>query len=476
MINTNVFRKYDIRGTINKDFVPEDFYRLTQIIIKYLKDKSPTLNQIAVAMDGRTHSTEIKNHVLKAVVESGIDIIYLGLCPTPLINFAMHTKNINAGIMITASHNPKEDNGLKIFLNKQPVWDIELSKIKDLYCSDVIINNSEVHGKIIEQFIINDYVNWIHNNFPQLIGFDIKTIIDCSNGAGGAVLPLLKEKMQWSNTKLIFEEIDGNFPHHKPDPTIEENLKDLQQQLMHDQSYEFGLALDGDADRLAVMTKHGKLVAGDHLLSLFSKYLQNENHDANNKKQNSVVFDIKCSSGLTEILESNNLKPIMSPTGYAYIKELMHKENALLGGELSGHYIFADKYFGYDDGIYGILRVFEIMKFSKQTLDILLESYPKKISSPEFRIICSESEKNEIILNAKKFLTNINDCQILEIDGIRMQTKYGWGLLRTSNTQAMLSLRFESNTDENLIKIKEDFFNAIVPYFESNWLKQQMNL
>lgn len=477
MINERVFKKYDIRGEVEKDLKIEETYALSLAIAFYLKQQKPDIKDIAIGMDGRIHSPAIKKQICNGLIDSGLNVTFIGLCTTPALYFATHTLPVDAGIMITASHNPKEDNGLKITLEKESVWADQITAIKDLYLKKTQIKTKKI-GLYKENNIIEKYTDWLTEHFQLLKGSDVNTIIDCGNGAAGSVLPILIKKLDLKNIKLIYSEIDGNFPNHEPDPTVETNMLDLKHRLLinANNSINYGIGFDGDCDRFAIMAKNGKLIPGDQLLAIFSQFILKDNNKNNIIKNNVVVFDIKCSDALIEVLQKSGLQACISPTGFAFVKNLMKKHNALLGGELSGHYCFNDRYFGYDDGIYAMLRLFEIIKVSGKNINELLDMFPKRISSREFRIECPEAKKLEIINMAKKILSSKSNIKIMEMDGIRAQMEYGWGLLRASNTQAMLSLRFEGNNEPDLLKVKNDFFDAMSPHFENNWLKKQLDL
>lgn len=466
MMQDQVFRKYDIRGEVNKDFTVEDTYYVAKAIASFFKQKN-SIKSVAIGMDGRVHSAAIKEQITKALLESGFDVTFLGLCHTPAVYFATHTINVQAGIMITASHNPKEDNGLKIIVNQEAIWADEIQEIKNLYKSKAQLTG--VKGKYTEYFIINDYVNYLVNLFPNLKNLEINCVIDCGNGAAGSVLPFLIKKMNWKNATTLFEEVDGNYPNHEPDPTKEKNMSDVKKYLSDNPKYEFAIGLDGDCDRMALMSKAGYLLPGDQLLGIFSQFISSDN-------KKSVVFDISCSMGLVNLLEKTDMNAHMTPTGNSYIKDMMKKTGALLGGELSGHFCFADRYFGFDDGIYALMRIIEIIKTHNKSVDELLNLLPKQISSPSIRMLCPEEKKYTVINNAKQIFAKRTDIQIIDIDGVRIHTKYGCGLLRASNTQPMLSLRFESNDVEGLAKIKNDFYETMAPYFENEWLKNQLEL
>jgi phosphomannomutase/phosphoglucomutase len=270
--------------------------------------------------------------------------------------------------------------------------------------------------------------------------------------------------MAWPKVKLLYAEVDGTYPNHEADPTIEKNMEDVKEALQATDA-EVGLGFDGDCDRMVPMTKAGKLVTGDKLLALFAQPIVQKNPGT------AVVFDVKSSAGLIELLERWGAKPCMSPSGHAIIKNQMKTHNALLGGEMSCHFFFSDRYFGYDDGIYAMLRLFELLLQSGKTLDELLAVFPPKCSTREFRIPCPDSKKNVIVNTLKKAFAARKDAQLITMDGVRVAMPYGWGIVRTSNTQPVLSMRFEADTWDNLQRVQLDFIELLQPYFESNLKK-----
>jgi len=263
--------------------------------------------------------------------------------------------------------------------------------------------------------------------------------------------------MGWKNIKILYEKVDGTFPHHEADPTKDANMADVKRSI-ESEKYDLGIGFDGDCDRMAPMTSDGRLILGDELLSLFSKQVIEKNPGA------SVVFDIKASQGLTETLHAIGAQPIMAPSGHSHIKDTLRKYKALLAGELSCHFFFADRYFGYDDGIYAMMRLFEIMVRSKKTLQELLADFPQKVSSPEFRLKCKEQDKAKIVRAVIEHMKKYKSVDLITIDGVRAQTSDGWGLVRASNTQPVISLRFESDTPEGLKKIKDMFVEVLKKY------------
>lgn len=455
----SIFREYDIRGVVDKELFIDQVYDLTQAIAAYFLKHLPNLKTVAVGMDGRTHSPAIKQEICRSLTDSGLDVLFLGICPTPVLYFSLHTQPVQAGLMITASHNTKEYNGIKICLRTESIWGKELQTIKQLYKKKAHISAA---GKgALQNFpIITHYIRWLTSHFQHLHGMNLKVIIDCGNGAAGTVLPDLIRAMDWPNVSLLYPEVDGTYPNHEADPTVAANMQEVKK-LVTTTDNQFGIGLDGDCDRMAPMTKNGFLVPGDQLLALFAQHVLQQHPGC------AIVFDIKSSSGLIELLEKWGAQPIISPSGHSIIKDMMQIHNALLGGELSCHFFFKDRYFGYDDGIYAMLRLFEIVTTSHKTVANLIAIFPKKYSSLELRISCPEEKKIPIIAALKSYLNSLPHAKLLTIDGIRATFPFGWGIIRPSNTQEVLSMRFESNTPEGLKKTMQLFYDALQPHLTS---------
>jgi phosphomannomutase/phosphoglucomutase len=459
-----IFRQYDIRGIVGSELVIEEVYPLTQAILYYFKQRNPQLKTVAVGADGRIHSPAIKKEMLRAIQDAGFTVADIGTCPTPVMYFTLYNFPVDAGLMITASHNGKEYNGIKICLGKDSVAGASIQEILQLYKNKKGIL-SDVKGSVTVIPAIETYINWVKNHFQDLIGYSIKVVIDCGNAAAGAVLPQLAQMMRWPNVQLLYPDVDGNYPHHEADPTVEKNMADAKK-IMQQQNLDIAIGLDGDCDRMAAMTKSGELVQGDKLLAVFSQPL------AKKYPGMAVVFDIKCSSALADLLKSWGAKPCMSPSGHSIIKQEMKKNKAILAGELSCHFNFADRYFGYDDGIYAILRLFEILKESNKSLDELLTIFPKRFSIPEVRIVCSEQQKWPIVDYVKQHFQSRKDAELLLIDGIRVTFPFGWAIVRASNTQPVICVRFEADSANNLQRIKDDFMIPLSKYFTRESLKQ----
>jgi phosphomannomutase/phosphomannomutase/phosphoglucomutase len=424
------------------------------------------MTQIALAMDGRVHSKAIKDQVSQAIIDAGIDVLFLGVCPTPALYFSQHTTTAHAGIMITASHNPKEYNGLKLCLNKESVCGDGIREIRTLYKNRVHIQ-SDTKGKLVEQPIHDAYITWLVDQFAHLKNLEMPLVMDCGNGVAGTIVPTLVRRLGWKNTTILYADIDGTYPHHDADPTIEKNMADVKH-VLATTSCQLGLGFDGDADRVAAMTKDGYLIPGDTLLALLAKPIIQEHPGAK------VVCDVTSSSALLHVIQCWGGECFMVPTGHASIKAAMKKEHAVIGGELSCHFTFADRYFGFDDGIYAALRLIEYMHTSKQTLNDLINVFPALASSPSIRIPCTCSQVTKMIDAVKKHYEKKPETTILAIDGIRVTTPYGWGLIRASNTQPVISLRFESKTAAELAQIKKEFARILAPYFDQDTLSQYL--
>ncbi len=459
-----IFREYDIRGIVGTELLIDQAYELGRAIAYYIKKYDPYFSTIAIGMDGRTHSESIKNELTKAFIASGINVIFLGICPTPAVYFSLFNLDVDGAIMITASHNGPKYNGMKLCIGPVVVWGDELQTIKTYYKEKKYIAE-ETKGTYTEYTIIALYVSWLAKQFSNLENIPINTVFDCGNGTGGTVIPLLAKALGWQNVEILFEEVDGRFPHHEADPTIPENMKELKKTVTQN-NYAIGIGLDGDCDRMVPMTKQGTLVPGDQLLALFASNVIANHPGAG------VVFDIKSSSGLIELLERWGAQPIMSPSGHSIIKDMMTKHMALLGGELSCHFFFKDNYFGYDDGIYAALRLLEILHASTKPLHEMLEIFPKKHSSREYRIQCPEELKKSIVSDISKKLASMPHVSVITIDGVRATFSYGWGIIRASNTQAALSMRFESDSAEGLKKVIHTCYELLRPYLDEKILQE----
>jgi phosphomannomutase len=464
----SIFKKYDLRGIVGEQFSISDSYDITRSIISYFKIKYPKLENIAIGMDGRSSSPEIKNQVCQAIIDSGFNAHFIGLCTTPALYFACNTLDVDAGIMITASHNPKEYNGFKLILQKESIWGDDITKIYEIYLSKNFVS-SKLIGKYFTHNLIENYIDNLVQSFKHLVGDKISFAIDCGNGAGGVVIPKLIEKLNWKNVSVLYPEVDGDYPNHTPDPTEIENMLDLQALLIKNNKLEFGIGLDGDCDRMAAMTKNGNLIAGDLMLGIFALNLD----QATNRV---IVMDSKCSSIISQTLNKQDITCHISPTGHAFIKSYVKKYQANLGGELSGHYCFTDRHFGFDDGIYAMLRLCEIVIQNNYDLVSLVNQFPKAYCSPEIRIACTNVQKDLIINSIQTICSKWPKTIISNLDGVRVQTPSGWFLVRAANTEPVISMRIEGQSVNDLKTLKLDLLEIISNQIDKKLLITKFDL
>lgn len=452
-----LFREYDIRGLVDQELIVDQVYDLARAIAYYFVQQNPQVKTIAVGMDGRTHSPVIKEELCRGLIDSGLNVLFIGLCPSPVLCFATHQCTVDAGLMITASHNAAPYNGIKISLGTHAVWGAQIQEIKKLYQKKKYIQTPQ-KGVYTERLLVPEYVAWMVEHFASLKQSALPVVFDCGNAAAGAVMPLLVEKMGWSNAHLLYADIDGTFPNHEADPTVMENMQDLHHAVQR-YGAQLGIGFDGDADRMGAITTDGFLVSGDRMLAVYASDMVVDN------PRMGVVFNVTTSAGLVELLEQWDARPFMVPTGHAIIKEKMHETGALLGGEVSCHFFFSDRYFGYDDGIYAALRLLEILSKTEKSLDQLVAIFPHKEISCEYRLACTEEQKRAVVhAVAQRIQKKYPAAELIMIDGVRAQLPYGWGIVRASNTQPAVSARFESDTTDGLQKIKNDFIEILQDY------------
>ena len=455
MINPSIFRQYDIRGIVHKDFSPEDAFCIAQSITEYAQEQNIKLTTLVVGRDAREHSEDIFEHFTRGCKELGVNIVDIGVVATPVLYFTLNTTGYAHGVMITASHNPAEYNGFKICFNRKSLYGNAIKRIGEIAQKQLPQIPAVNFGTTKNYDALSKYINYLTFEFDHLKNLNRSIIFDCNSGPAALIIPTLIGKLNWKHAKTLHEIIDGTFPHQKPDPTVEKNGQILKQKISNAPVSTIGIAFDGDADRMAARTEKGDLISGDTMLAVLSKQVLYDFPNAH------IVFDIKSSNSLTQTILKYGGVPIMSPTGHSNIKVSMAAHNALLGGELSGHFFFADKSFGYDDGIYAALRLIEYLETNKKTLSDEVALIPKSICTPELRIPCAENKKTTIIEAVTSYFEAAQNSKIITIDGVRIEKNYGWGILRASNTEPLLSLRFEGETTEGLQHIKKDFLEIL---------------
>lgn len=446
-INPQIFREYDIRGIADIDLTDDNVYLIACGYATYINQFG--YKEVLIGRDVRLSSRRIRDALVSGFLDSGCEVIDLGIIPTPVFYFSAFYYDKNAGMMITGSHNPKEFNGFKIGLNKTTIYGKEIQILREIIEEEKFIKGK---GKLSYLNPIPNYINYLKSKIK--FQSSLKVVFDPGNGTGGYLLEELFKDYP-IEPAFINLEPDGNFPNHLPDPTILEYMQDVIS-LVNELDADLGIGYDGDCDRIGAVDDKGKIVFGDRLLSLYASDIVKKIPQAK------VVFDVKCSQGLVEYLNKIGAIPIMWKTGHSLIKNKMKEENAPLAGEMSGHMFFADDYFGYDDAIYASLRLIKIVADSGKKLSELLKDIPEYYSTPEIRIDCPDEEKFRVVEEVKNYFKQKYD--IIDIDGVRVIFQDGWGLLRASNTQPVLVLRFEGKTEEKLNEIKEIFFSVLTKY------------
>lgn len=452
----SVFKAYDIRGTVGKDFLLESVSDLGYAISYFLKNHYPHVKNMVIGRDARVTSEKIQQDIMNSLINSGFSVFDICLVPSPVVYFAVHTGAYDAGIIITASHNKKEDNGIKINIGKNAITSLEIQEIKKYYNQKKSLF-SEVKGIVQHYDIIPEYISYLKKLFPELINSSLSFVVDCGNGTSGVVMPRLIEEMKLKNAKILCATVDGNFPNHDANPTKIENMQDVLHELKTGK-FELGIGIDGDSDRMAAITKSGVLLSGDILLTIFVQDL------LKNRPNVTAVCNVLGSDILMQFLQKKGATVIMVPVGNGIMRAEVKKHHAQLGAEVSGHLFFSDHYFGFDDGIYVALRLISLLQNSKKTLDEFVQELPQRYTSLELRISCSPEEKNKSIQDAIDYFQKQN-CSLLLIDGIRAQFEYGWILIRPSNTENLLSIRFEGTTKENYEILKKHLSTCLPLYF-----------
>ncbi|QDK43673.1 phosphomannomutase [Bdellovibrio sp. ZAP7] len=446
-----IFREYDIRGVYNGQFDDNFAYLLARAFVVHMKNvkniSNPTLT---IGHDARVSSPAIVKSMEKGFVDSGAKVIHLGLVTSPVCYFSTFTMKVDGAVQVTGSHNPPEFNGFKISLGKTTIFGEEIQELRK-----IIEKGEYIDGKgSVESFDIRpSYYEHYKKEFGQMK--NVKVVLDCGNGAGGSVVRGLFEACGLKPT-ILFEEPDGTFPNHHPDPTVEENLVDLAAQVKKEGAV-CGIGFDGDADRIGVVDHTGRMVYGDELMTIVSRAILETNKGAK------IVGDVKCSDRLYHDISKHGGQPIMWKTGHSLIKEKIKVEKAPFGGEMSGHIFFADRNFGYDDAPYAGLRLVEILAKTGKTIPQLLEGLPPAFNTPEIRIDTTEEKKVLIVEKMKEAFKGGPgaDYQVNLTDGIRLSFEDGWALCRASNTQPVLVVRYEATTAEGMKRI-QDRVEAVV--------------
>ncbi|MFP2931158.1 phosphomannomutase/phosphoglucomutase [Pyxidicoccus sp. 3LG] len=440
-MNTHIFREYDIRGLVDKDLTAEVVELLGKGLGTIIRRQGG--RSIVVGRDCRESSTRFRDSLCAGLTSTGLNVLDVGVVPTPLTYFAANTLPVDGLAMITGSHNPPEYNGFKIGAGKTTFHSHEIQALRKLIeAKDFEVAKKQ--GRVEPYDIITSYNHFIQQTI-KVGRKGMRIVIDAGNGTGGAVAVPLFQAMGFDVVPL-FCEMDATFPNHHPDPTVVENLEDLIAAVKREKA-EVGIAYDGDTDRIGVIDDQGNILWGDQIMVLFSRYVLKESPGA------AIVGEVKCSYTLYDDIAKHGGKPVMWKAGHSLIKSKMKEEHAELAGEMSGHIFFKNRYFGFDDAIYSTARLLEILTHEPKKLSQLLSDVPKTYASPELRFDTKEEKKFEMVKRATETLRAAGHS-IIDVDGVRVTFPDGWGLIRASNTQPILVLRFEANTPERLKEIQ----------------------
>lgn len=436
-MNHQIFREYDIRGIVDKDFNLADVEKIGAAYGTYLhKNNGKTA---VIGRDCRLSSDDIRNALVKGLLESGVEITDVGVCPTPLVYFAQRHLGTDGGVMITASHNPPEYNGFKVLLGNETICGEQIQEFRKIVESDDYYSG---RGTVKEFDIVAPYTDFITSNIK--LERPIKLAVDAGNATGGVIAGPILRKLGCEVEELFFE-MDGTFPNHEPDPTVLENLKDLRATVVNN-GLELGIGFDGDTDRVGVVDEKGQAIYGDMLLLIFAREILAEHPGS------TFIAEVKCSQNLYDDIEKRGGKAVMWRAGHSLIKKKLKEEKALLGGEMSGHIFFSHRFFGHDDAIYAACRFLEIVSRRKEPVSEYLTDLPVTYNTPEIRVDCPDDKKFKLVEMVKNEFKKKYDT--IDVDGVRIVFPDGWGLLRASNTGPVLVLRYEAYNLEKLQEIQ----------------------
>jgi len=446
-MNKEIFRAYDIRGIAEKDLDSETVEKIGKAYGTYMKRDGKKL--VSVGRDVRLSSGRIRDALVKGILSTGMDVIDVGVVPTPLVYFSIVHFKTDGSVMVTGSHNPIEFNGLKMNSGMLSLYGDQIQAIRMLIENEDFEQGS---GGLSTKDIVEPYKNMLMERIN--IERPFKIVIDAGNATAGPIAPEVYEKMGCEVIRLYCEP-DGNFPNHLPDPTVMKYIKDLRKTVT-ESGADLGLGYDGDSDRVGLIDEKGRVVFADQILALLSMEV------LKNNPGEPIIFDVKCSQLVPEVVEKAGGKPMMWKTGHSLIKKRMHEVGAPLAGEMSGHIFFKDGFFGFDDGIYVSFRVVQLLSRQSRKLSELVDELPSFVSTPEIRIECPDDKKFAVVDELiKEFKT---EYDVIDIDGARVLFGDGWGLVRVSNTQPILVLRFEARTEARLEEIKNIFKEKLSKY------------
>ncbi|WP_373058178.1 phosphomannomutase/phosphoglucomutase [Gemmatimonas sp.] len=443
-ISQTIFRQYDVRGIVGTDLTEEVAYGLGRGYAAYL-DANGIKGAVAVGRDNRPSGDALRDALVRGLTECGVDVVDVGVVPTPLLYWTLHHEPVVGGIQITGSHNPPEYNGFKMCVGTGSLHGEEIQVLYRLIVSGVFPSGN---GAVRHVPVIDRYVTDIATRVGRITrpdGAVLKVVYDCGNGAAALVAPQLMAALGIDGFGL-FTESDGTFPNHHPDPTVPENLEDCISAVKASGA-EIGVAFDGDADRIGVVDRDGRIIWGDHILILYARDVL-----ARTGAGQPIIFDVKCSQALMDGIEKAGGVPVMWKTGHSLIKDKMKEMHAPIAGEMSGHMFFTESFYGHDDALYAAARLLRIIADSGKRIDELLADVPPFVSTPELRIDTDEVSKFAIVARAAEHFKATHD--VIDVDGVRVLFGDGWGLLRASNTQPVIVARFEATSAERLAEIR----------------------
>ena len=435
----SVLREYDIRGIINDTLTANDAHAIGSIFGSVINKNGG--HSVVVGRDGRHSSLEIEKNLIEGLISQGLKVFKIGLCPTPQLYFGVHHLRADGGIMITGSHNPPDYNGFKMMLGHGPFFGQDIKDMaKTPYNRTKIIEG----GQQIQLDIQDAYLHRVLEGLR--LDTKLSIVWDCGNGVAGPVIDKLSKSLSGEH-EVLFADVDGNFPNHHPDPTIEKNLETLITRVKK-RNADLGIAFDGDGDRIGVIDNLGKILWGDQLLAILAEDVLLE------QPGSTIIGDVKASQGLFDRITALGGKPLMWKTGHSLIKNKMKEVNAPLAGEMSGHIFFSDRYFGFDDAIYAAIRLIDVVNRQGKKLSTIRSALPSVINTPELRFPCEGKNKFSMIEQVKEILREYKDVEVCDIDGVRVSSEYGWWLIRASNTQEIIVARCEATSTEYLENIK----------------------
>ena len=451
----SLLREYDIRGIVNDTLCANDARAVGAIFGSIVKNNGG--QDIVVGRDGRHSSIEMEKSLIDGLISQGLTVFSIGLCPTPQLYFGVYHLEADGGIMITGSHNPPDYNGFKLMLGHSPFFGQDIQDMAKTPYDPAEIRQG---GQQIQLNIQEAYLDRVLEGLE--LGRELSIVWDCGNGSAGPAVEKLCKSLPGKH-EVLFSNVDGNFPNHHPDPTIKENLETLISRVKK-RNADLGIAFDGDGDRIGVIDNRGDILWGDQLLAILAEDILALKPGA------TIIGDVKASQSLFDRITELGGRPLMWKTGHSLIKNKMGEVNAPLAGEMSGHIFFGDRYYGFDDAIYAGLRLTEVLSKREQSLSTIRSALPSVINTPELRLPCEDTIKFSMVEKVKEILKKFNDIEICDIDGVRVTSKYGWWLIRASNTQAIIVARCEASSNRDLetvkMQLKEVLKKIQIPYPE----------